>query len=120
VNITVKDNSAAVIAALKAQCMDGLREIGAKAVKHAQDEIDHAKRVDTGEMRDSIRAEVRGDGVYVGTDNEHAAFHELGTGHYTQPHAGEKYGVKPLHFLHHAAARHTSEYQKIMKGALKR
>lgn len=119
-NFTVKDNSAAVLAALNAQCMDGLREIGAKAVKHAQDEIDRAHRVDTGVLRHSIRSEVRDDGVYVGTDDPKAAFHELGTGQYTTPHAFAAYGVSGIHFLHHAASRHKWMYAIIMKKAMKK
>lgn len=119
-SITIKDNSAEVLRALKSQCADGLREIGEKAVGYARKEIVRARRVDTGEMRDSIRAEVRDDGVYVGTDNKHAVFHELGTGRYTRPHAFEKYGVSAIHFLHHAASRHTDQYKNILKKAMKK
>ncbi len=118
-NFTLKDNSAAVLHALKLQGGNALNEIGAKAVQYAQKEIDRAHRVDTGALRGSIRAELRQDGLYVGTDNDHAAFHELGTGHYTQPHASEKYGVKPLHFIR-KAANHRKQWAKIIKKELKR
>ena len=118
-NFTIHDNSDAVIRALKAQCIEALQEIGEKAVSYAKAEVQKAGRVDTGKLQGSIRYEVREDGVYVGTDNEYAAFHELGTGHYTTPHASAKYGVKPVHFLHHAASRHKAQYAKILKKKMK-
>ena len=113
------DRSADVLAALRRQCPQALAEIGAAAVRHAQREIQRAKRVESGALLRSIRYEVRSDGVYVGTDSDYAAFHELGTGKYTRPHQGEHYGVKPLHFLHHAASRHTAEYKRIIRKNLK-
>lgn len=119
-NFAVKDNSAAVIAALRAQCADGLRSIGSKAVVYAQHEINRAGLVDTGKLRHSIRYEVRGGCVYVGTNNQYAAFHELGTGCYTSPHAHEEYGVPGIHFLHHAASRHKWQYVRTMKKAMKK
>lgn len=119
-SIIFKDNSADVLRALHMQCEDALRKIGEQAVDHAKKEIDRAKRVDTGELRNSIRAEVREDGVYVGTNNDYAAFHELGTGRFTHPHAGAPYGVSAIHYLHHAASRHTAEYRKILKEEMKK
>ena len=113
------DRSADVLAALRRQCPQALAEIGAAAVKHAQREIQRAHRVETGDLMRSIRFEVRSDGVYVGTNLKYAAFHELGTGRYTTPHQGEHYGVKPLHYLHHAASRHTAEYKRILRKNLK-
>ena len=118
-NITVNDNSGAVLAALMTQLEAGLADIGEQAVQHAQKELDRAKRNDTGELRGSIEFQVREDGVYIGTDNDHAAFHELGTGRYTKPHASEKYGVSAVHFLHHAASQHADEYLKILERAMK-
>lgn len=119
-SITLIDKTADVIRALQIQCSGGLNEIGAKAVRHAQKEIGSAGRVDTGELQGSIRYEVRNDGVYVGTNNDHAAFHELGTGKFTNPHKNEKYGVSGIHFLHHAASRHTAQYKKILKEAMEK
>lgn len=116
---SLKDNSSAVLHALQRQGENALNEIGAKAVQYAQRDIDRAHRVDTGALRSSIRAELRQDGLYVGTDNKYAAFHELGTGHYTQPHASAKYGVKPLHFIR-KAANHRKQWVKIIKKELKR
>lgn len=105
--------------ALTVQLRRACSEIGTAAVKHAQHEIEKARRVDTGALRDSIKFAVREDAVYIGTNNAHAAFHELGTGHYTRPHRGESYGISPLHFLQHAASRYTAEYQKILEKAMK-
>lgn len=114
----IEDHSDEVMRALLAQCEEGLREIGAEAVKQAQKTIRSQHRVDTGDLLNSIRYAIGHDGVYVGTDNDHAAFHELGTGHYTVPHASEKYGVKPLHFIRNAARGHRKKYTAIMKKAM--
>ena len=116
---SMKDNSSAVLHALQTHGGNALNEIGTKAVQYAQKEIDKAHRVDTGALRGSIRAELRQDGLYVGTDNKYAAFHELGTGHYTQPHASASYGVKPLHFIR-KAANHRKQWTQIIKKELKR
>lgn len=118
-SVTVKSNADAFIAAMKRQCMDALKDIGLAAVRHAQDEIQQKNRIRTGTMYRSIRYEVRKDGVYVGTDDKKAVFHELGTGRFTKVHRSAHYGVKPLHFIHHAASRHTAEYKRILKKALK-
>lgn len=117
--IRMQDNSAVFIAAMKRQCKRGLEEIGRAAVEHGKDEIVRSGRMDTGHMYRSIQFQVREDGVYVGTDDEKAVFHELGTGKFTKVHAGANYGVKALHFIHHAASRHTAEYKRILKKALK-
>lgn len=118
-DFTFTDNSAAVLAAMSRQLRTACVGIGQKAVRHAKDEIQREGRVDTGALRDSIKFAVREDAVYIGTDNAHAAFHELGTGRYTRPHRGESYGVSPVHFLQHAASRYTAEYQKITEKAMK-
>ncbi|MBQ6040958.1 MAG: phage virion morphogenesis protein [Oscillospiraceae bacterium] len=117
-SFTITDNSDAVMRALREQCMEGLQEIGEEAVKQARKTVQSKHLVDTGDLRDSIRYSLGHDGVYVGTDNDHAAFHELGTGHYTVPHASEKYGVKPLHFIRNAARGHRKKYTAIMKKAM--
>jgi phage gpG-like protein len=116
--VRVQDNSAAFIAALKRQCPKALEQIGKAAVKHAQDEIQKSGRIKTGAMFRSIRYEVRKDGVYIGTNDKKAVFHELGTGKFTKVHRDAPYGVKAVHFIHHAAARHTAEYRAILKRAL--
>lgn len=118
-NVTVKSNAAAFIAAMRRQCPQGLTEIGQVAVRHAQSEIQKAGRIKTGALYRSITFQVREDGVYVGTNNKHAAFHELGTGHFTRAHRGAAYGIKGVHFLHHAASRHWAEYKKIILKHLK-
>ena len=77
-SFTITDNSDAVMRALREQCMEGLQEIGEEAVKQARKTVQSKHLVDTGDLRDSIRYSLGHDGVYVGTDNDHAAFHELG------------------------------------------
>lgn len=112
--IRIQDNSAAFIAALRRQGLAALDKIGKKAVKYAQQDLRKAKRVDTGALLNSIQYKVVLGEVYIGTNSPYASFHELGTGHYTAPHAGESYGVSPVHFIFHAAGRHTAEYRKIL------
>lgn len=113
------DHSAAVIAAMKRQAPAALSKIGARAAFYARLELLLRGRVDTGALRDSIRFTVRGNAVYIGTNSDHAAFHELGTGKYTEPHRNEAYGVSAVHFLQHAASRHTREYCKIFEKGMR-
>lgn len=118
-DFTFTDNSAAVLAAMSRQLRTACVGIGQKAVRHAKAEIQREGRVDTGALRDSIRYTVQRNAVYIGTDNKHAAFHELGTGRFTKPHRAEHYGISPLHFLQHAASRYRREYLKILEKAMK-
>lgn len=118
-SVTVKSNADAFISALKRQCPQALQEIGQAAVTHAQNEILKAGRVKTGALYRSITFQVREDGVYVGTNNRHAAFNELGTGRFTKANRGAPYGIKAVHFLHHAASRHWLKYRIIILKHLK-
>lgn len=116
----IKDNSALVLAALRQQGQIALKAIGEKAVSYAKKEIQHAGLVDSGKLLHSVNYKIKNDGVYIGTDVKYAAFHELGTGHYTTPHAGAEYGVPAVHFIHHAASRHPAEYRLLLERELKK
>lgn len=62
--------------------------------------------LETGEMRDSIHHMVQGDKVFIGSDNEKAAFHEYGTSR----------GIPPRPFLSTAAQhKHAEVAKKIGK-----
>jgi phage gpG-like protein len=119
-DVTVKDCSAELDRNLDAQFAAALREIGGKSVKRAQNELERAKRVDTGALRDSIGYDIDGNTVYIGTNNEYAPHHELGTGRFTRPHASEKYGVSAVHFLRNAFAKHMREINRILADAAKK
>ena len=119
-DVTVKDFSAELDRNLDAQFAAALREIGGKSVRRAQQELERAKRVDTGALRDSIGFDVSDDTVCIGTNNEYAPHHELGTGRFTKPHASEKYGIPAVHFLRNAFAKHMREINRILADAAKK
>lgn len=119
-DVSFTDNTAILLQALHEQCADALQEIGQKSVKHARQELERAKRVDTGALRDSIGYAIGDDTVYIGTNNAYAPHHELGTGRYTQPHAAEKYGIPAVHFLRNAFAKHMKEINRILADAAKK
>lgn len=120
IDISFKDNTAVLLQALQEQCADALQEIGKKTKKYAGEELERAKRVDTGALRDSIGYSADAETVIVGTDNDYAPYHELGTGRYTTPHASEKYGVPAVHFLRNSFAKHMKEIDRTLTDALKK
>lgn len=120
IDVSVTDNTAELLQALHSQCAEVLTEIGGKAKKYARDELKQAERVETGALRDSIDFAVGEDTVIVGTDNDYAPHHELGTGHYTKPHASENYGISAVHFLRNAFAKHLKEFERMMTDAMKK
>ena len=120
VDVSITDNSETLMRELDSCFSDALIEIGQKSVKHAQQELERAKRVDTGALRDSIGYAIGDDTVYIGTNNAYAPHHELGTGRYTQPHAAEKYGIPAVHFLRNAFAKHMKEINRILADAAKK
>lgn len=113
------DKSAEVLRALSSQLASAYADIGSKAVRYAKQDITRARRVKTGALRDSIKYTVRKNAVWIGTNNKYAPHHEMGTGHYNSRHRSASYGVRPLHFLQHAAANHLDEYRRILERRLK-
>lgn len=129
------DNSAEVLRELDSKIEAALEACGNQAVSHAKQNITRAGRVDTGALRNSISHQVDGDTCYVGTNNEYAIYHELGTGIYAEGGKGRKTpwfyvdakgkghftrGVKPIHFLKNAVADNVKEYKNIFEQYLKK
>lgn len=128
------DNSAEVLRELEERTKAALEAVGNQAVSHAKSNITQASRVDTGAMRNSMTHKVQEDTCYVGTNNEYAIYHEVGTGIYAEGGRGRQTpwryvdkkgnghwtrGIKPIHFLKNAIANHLDEYSQIIQQILK-
>ena len=89
--------------------------------------------VDTGNLRNSIAHKVdsAGNAVYIGTNNEYAAYVELGTGKYTQGGRQDPWvyqdeegnwhhthGRRAQPYLKPAVADHKQTYRNIIKDEL--
>ena len=129
-NIDIHDHSAEVSAEIKAALLRGLEKIGLKVEDYAK----NLCPVDTGNLRNSITHMVdeQEPAAIIGTNNEYAAYVELGTGiyaeggrptpwvyqdakgnwHYTR-------GNKAQPFLKPAAADHAGQYRDILESELK-
>lgn len=83
IEIEITDNTIKVQQALDAQVKNALELVGATAASLASTNVEKAGRVDTGNLAGSITHIVQGNEVYVGTNNEYALYHELGTGKYS-------------------------------------
>ena len=120
------DNSADVKAAFEAAMRNTLAKCGVSAEEYAK----RLCRVVTGDLRNSITHEVVDDehAVYIGTNNEYAAYVELGTGIYAEGGGGRPtpwvyqdangnwhytHGQKPKPFLKPAVTDHTDKYREI-------
>lgn len=131
-DIDIQDHSAEVSAAIKAALLRGLEKIGLKVE-------DYAKKlcpVVTGNLRNSITHLVddQEPAAIIGTNNEYAAYVELGTGIYAEGGGGRPtpwvyqdakgnwhmtHGNKPQPFLKPAAADHVGQYRDILESELK-
>ena len=115
---------------------EDIEAIGNQAVSHAKSNITRASRVDTGAMRNSVsHFTVESEQtVYVGTNQEYAVYHELGTGIHLEGGGGRQTpwrykdakgnwhttrGITPIHFLKRAIQEHADEYKRIAKRILK-
>lgn len=131
-SIKVTDNSAEVLAALQDQAEAALEAVGNQAVSHSKSIVTAESRVDTGALRNSINHLVSMDeqAVYVGTNQEYAIYNEYGTGIYLDGGGGRQSpwsykdkrgkwhrtrGMKPIHFLRDAIAKHLDEYKQIIE-----
>lgn len=134
--VKITDNSKQVISAKNEAVARALETIGQIAEGYAKRNITQAGRVDTGNMRNSVAHTVKDGVAYVGTNNEYAVFHEIGTGIFLDPEYGKgrqdpwvyydskgnahrTQGIKPIHFLKEAATGHSDEYKKILEDELK-
>ena len=127
--VNIKDNSEEIREALHNAVLRALARCGLQAEGYAKDKVP----VDTGNLRNSIGNKVV-DGeqsVYVGTNNEYAAYVELGTGKYTsggrpdpwvyQDSNGNwhhTHGQRAQPYLKPAVADHKGTYQNIIKDEL--
>lgn len=124
------DNSADVNAAFEAAMWNALAKCGFAAEGYAK----RLCPVKTGNLQNSITHEVVEDenAVYIGTNNEYAAYVCLGTGKYAEGGGGRPtpwvyqdangnwhytHGQKPQPFLKPAVADHTDKYREIIKDA---
>lgn len=132
----IKDNSGEVLRALPEAVEAALEAVGNQAVSHSKSIVTRESRVDTGALRNSINHLVSMDeqAVYVGTNQEYAIYNEYGTGIYLDGGGGRQSpwsykdkrgkwhrtrGMKPIHFLRDAIAKHLDEYKQIIEQYLK-
>jgi hypothetical protein len=131
-NVEITDNSKEVSGAIHAALLRGLEKIGLVAEGYAK----KLCPVDTGNLRNSITHVVdeQEPTAIIGTDNEYAAYVELGTGIYAEGGGGRPTpwvyqdakgnwhytrGNKAQPFLKPAAADHAIQYRKILEDELK-
>lgn len=131
------DNSDEVLNALDSQIEAALEAVGNQAVSHSKSIITAASRVDTGALRSSVSHVTWAEGkeVYVGTNQSYAIYNELGTGIYLDGGGGRNTpwayqdakgkwhrtrGMKPIHFIRDAIAKHLNEYKRIIEQELRK
>jgi phage gpG-like protein len=136
-DVTIQDNSGAVLNALDDAIERALEIIGIKAEGYAKalcpvgtPESTGVKGYRGGTLRNSITHQVEKDTLDVGTNVEYAPYVELGTGPYFDPppeweHFGTEKGsgighgyVHPRPYLRPAIEDHLDEYEDIMKNEL--
>lgn len=129
-NIEIQDHSAEVSAKIKAALLRGLEKCGLVAEGYAK----KLCPVDTGNLRNSITHTVdeQEPAAIIGTNNEYAAYVELGTGKYAeggrptpwvyQDAKGNwhmTHGQRAQPFLKPAVADHAAQYRDILESELK-
>lgn len=126
-NFVFHDNSKQFEDLFKSAVERALERCGMQAEGYAKD----LTPVDTGNLRNSITYKVHEDVVYVGTNNEYAAYVELGTGKYAE--GGRKdpwvyqdeegrwhhtHGQRAQPYLKPAVTDHKQTYRNIIKDEL--
>lgn len=108
------------VQALHTQLGAALDGIGRQCARYAAENVEKAGLVKTGGLAGSFGYMLSTDkrSVSIGTNNEHAAFHELGTGYYNKSHSGVPYGVPAQHFLRNAAAGHVKQWIAMLYKAM--
>lgn len=131
-SVEIHDNSKEVSAEIKAAILRGLEKIGLVAEGYAK----KLCPVDTGNLRNSITHMIdeQEPAAIIGTNNEYAAYVELGTGIYAEGGGGRPTpwvyqdakgnwhytrGNKAQPFLKPAAADHAEQYRDILEEELK-
>lgn len=135
-DVTITDNSGEVLDAMTEAIEASLEAIGQQGASYAKQNLTEAGRVDTGALRNSIshQVEMSENAVYIGTNQDYAIFHELGTGIYLEGGGGRQSpwayqdakgewhrtrGVTPVHFIKNAAADHADEFIAIAEQTMK-
>ena len=128
--IEITDNSEEILAAMEAAALRALEKCGLTAEAYAK----LLCPVDTGNLRNSITHQVQPEeqAAYVGTNNEYAAYVELGTGKYVPGGRQEAWtyqdakgnwhithGQRAQPYLKPAVADHAETYRKIIEDELK-
>ena len=128
--IEITDNSEEILAAMEAAALRALEKCGLTAEAYAK----LLCPVDTGNLRNSITHQVQPEeqAVYIGTNNEYAAYVELGTGKYVPGGRQEAWtyqdakgnwhithGQRAQPYLKPAVADHAETYRKIIEDELK-
>lgn len=128
-NIEITDNSGLVKEEMQAAVLRALEKCGLTAEAYAKLKCP----VDTVNLRNSITHKIQANepAAYIGTDNEYAAYVELGTGKYYpggrptpwvyQDAKGNwhlTHGQRAQPFLKPAVADHAEQYRKIIKNEL--
>ena len=129
--IEVTDNTDEVLAAMKEAAIRGLEECGLVAEGHAK----RLCPVDTGNLRNSITHTVDQSepAAIIGTNNDYAAYVELGTGQYAEGGGGRPtpwvyqdtngnwhftHGQRAQPYIKPAVADHARQYRQILGNAL--
>ena len=128
--IEITDNREEIMAAMEAGVLRALEKCGLTAEGYAK----KLCPVDTGNLRGSIthRTAAGENAVYIGTNNEYAAYAELGTGKYVPGGRQEAWtyqdakgnwhithGQRAKPYLKPAVADHAETYRKIIEDELK-
>ena len=129
-NVQFTDNSKEVLEAMQQAAVRAMEKCGLTAEGYAK----KLCPVDTGNLRNSITHTVDEEepAAYIGTNNEYAAYVELGTGKYVSGgrptpwvYQDEKgnwhrtHGQKAQPYLKPAVADHSNTYRKIIEDELK-
>jgi HK97 gp10 family phage protein len=123
------DNSKLFQEEFEAACKRALERCGMQAEGYAKE----MTPVDTGNLRNSITHKVVENEVYIGTNNEYAAYVELGTGKYAEGGRKDPWvyqddegrwhhtnGQRAQPYLKPAVADHKQTYRNIIEDELKR
>ncbi len=122
------DNSKEILELFRTAAIKALERCGMEAEGYAKDLVP----VDTGNLRNSISHKTDDNTAYVGTNNNYAAYVELGTGKYAesggrptpwvyQDSKGKwhhTHGQRAQPYLKPAIADHKQTYQNIIKDEL--
>lgn len=138
VHVELIDNSELIKNATDAQIEAALTDCGSQAEGYAKSTLTVTGRRGEGFLINSISNTVKVEKdramAYVGTNNEYAPYHEMGTGIYAEGGGGRQTpwsykdrhgewhttrGIRPTHFLKNAIADHIDEYKAIIEAHLK-